>query len=123
MKTSLIQSQLMRNAVVITSLTRRLSEERVTTKTAQLSESRKRARVAIRKMTGTINKLANIQRALKAELLAAKFAKATVYKKHGKDDARYTAWLEGQQAAERTGDNYTPVEFFPPVESSVSCGC
>lgn len=123
MKTNLIQSQLHRNAAQITFLTQHVHATRADAKAAQLAASRSFHRNELSHLRRTINRLADIQRELKRDMLAARFAKATVYKKHGKDDVRFTAWLEKHQAAERSGENYVAVEFFPPVVESISCGC
>lgn len=93
MKTNLLQSQLHRNAIVITLLTKQLCESKADAKFAQLPSSRKHHRATAVKLSATVCKLAEIQKGLKADLLAQKLARVTRRKKHGKDDARYTAWL------------------------------
>lgn len=123
MKTNLIQRQLQINALAIFDLETSRTDIRAEAKAAQLKASRRSLYAAARKLGTEINKLAGLQRELKRDILAARFAKATVYKKHGKDDVRFTAWLEKHQAAERSGENYVAVEFFPPVVESISCGC
>lgn len=123
MKTNLIQRQLQLNALIITDLNGLRHIKQAEARAAQFKASRRSLYATARKLGMEINKLANLQRDLKRDLLAARFAKATVYKKHGKDDIRFTAWLEEQQAAERSGENYVAVQFFPPVVESISCGC
>lgn len=107
MKTNLLQSQLHRNAITITMLTKQLCESKADAKAAQLDASRRHHVTVARKLRATVIRLADIQKGIKADLLATKLARVTRSKKHGKDDARYTQWL-ALQANEGAG---------------LSCGC
>jgi hypothetical protein len=99
MQTNLLQSQLMRNAIVITMLTKNLQEAKVDAKGAQLAQSRKHHRSVARSLSTKISKLAAIQKGIKFDLLAQKLAKPVVRTKHGKDDQRYIDWSAQQQQA------------------------
>lgn len=96
MKTNLLQSQLHRNAALITMLAKQLREAKADAKGAQLKLSRQRHRATAAKLSVKVSKLAAIQKGIKFDLFATKLARATVRRKHGKDDPRYTAWVQSQ---------------------------
>jgi hypothetical protein len=98
MKTNLLQSQLHRNAALITSLTKILCEHKADAKAAQLSVSRRHHRAIVAKLSAKVNRLAAIQKDIKFDLLAQKLARPAARRKHGKDDPRYTAWADAQMA-------------------------
>jgi hypothetical protein len=98
MQSNLLQSQLHRNALIITLLTKNLCEAKADAKGAQLSASRKHHRATAVKLSGKIAKLAAIQKAIKFDLLATKLAKPVQRKKHDKNDPRYTAWADSKMA-------------------------
>lgn len=102
MKTNLLQSQLMRNAGIITILTKQLGEAKADAKGAQLAASRKMHRATATKLRKNVATLALIQKGIKFDLHAMKLARPVQRKKHNKTDPRYGAWLERsaiQQAA------------------------
>lgn len=96
MKTNLLQSQLHRNAALITMLTKQMSEHKADAKAAQMKQSRRHHRANAAKLSATVVKLAAIQKAIKFDLLAMKLARPVQRRKHGKDDPRYTAWADAQ---------------------------
>lgn len=100
MQTNLLQSQLMRNASVITMLTKTMLEAKADAKAAQLAQSRKHHRAMVRTLSAKIIKLAAIQKGIKADLQAVKLARpAGSRRKHGREDQRYLAWAAAQQQA------------------------
>lgn len=103
MKTNLLQSQLHRNAALITMLCKQLSEAKADAKGAQLAASRRHHRATVAKLRVNVIKLAAIQKGIKFDLLAMKLARlrndgvfvrggAVTRKKHGKADQRYIQW-------------------------------
>lgn len=96
MKTNLLQSQLCRNALVITLLTKQFCESKADAKAAMLEQSRRHHRAKVRNLRKQIIKLAAIQKGIKFDLLATKMARLVVRKKHGTEDQRYTDWKAKQ---------------------------
>lgn len=92
MQTNLLQSQLHRNALIITLLTKQLCEAKADAKGAQMAASRRHHRATVVKLSVKVSKLAAIQKGIKFDLLAQKLARPAARRKHGRDDPRYAAW-------------------------------
>lgn len=98
MKTNLLQSQLHRNASIITALTKQMCEAKADAKAAQMAASRRHHRATAVKLSAKVSKLAAIQKGIKFDLFATKLARVSVRRKHGMDDPRYDAWLASSAA-------------------------
>jgi hypothetical protein len=132
MQTNLLQSQLHRNAIIITSLIKAMLEAKADAKGAQLAASRKHHRSVVVSLSKKINRLAEIQKAIKFDLHAMKLARlvrdqhgdvvpgarlvhgvAVQRKKHGTNDQRYIDWLAAN------GRNGGPAFGLPNVQEGI----
>lgn len=96
-QTSQLQSRRSRNAMAITALITCMIGHRAEAKVAQYKPSRKYHRDEVKRLRTAVTELAQVQKNIKRDLLAAKYARlqqaGVVRSKHGMDDPRFDAWL------------------------------